>query len=165
MLFVTHGQDEALSLADRIVVMDKGRVQQIDRPDRLYRAPATPFVAGFIGTMNLIAGEVTAGRFLAEGFAAPAPVADGPALMAVRPEAVTVAPGPGPGRLHRATDFGSHAVLEIDLPEGLRIKALRPKMPDLAPGATVSLSARVWQLYRQDRVVLRSADATERADA
>jgi putative spermidine/putrescine transport system ATP-binding protein len=55
-LFVTHGQDEALAMADRIVVMRDGRIEQIAAPDMLYRAPATPFVAGFIGKMNLIDG-------------------------------------------------------------------------------------------------------------
>jgi putative spermidine/putrescine transport system ATP-binding protein len=55
-LFVTHGQDEALALADRIVVMRDGGTEQIDRPDVVYREPATPFVAGFIGTMNLVEG-------------------------------------------------------------------------------------------------------------
>ena len=57
-LFVTHGQDEALALADRIVVMRDGRTEQIAPPDVVYREPATPFVAGFIGTMNLIEGTV-----------------------------------------------------------------------------------------------------------
>ena len=57
-LFVTHGQDEALALADRIVVMRDGRIEQIAAPDMLYREPATPFVAGFIGKMNLIDGTV-----------------------------------------------------------------------------------------------------------
>lgn len=159
MLFVTHGQDEALSLADRIVVMDAGRIQQADRPDRLYRDPATPFVAGFIGMMNLVAGEVSAGRFTSEAFALTAPLSEGPALLAVRPEAVEVHPGGGPGRLHRATDFGSHAVLEVDLPDGLRVKALCPAVPPIARGQSVTLRAARWQMYRGDRVVLRSEDA------
>lgn len=165
MLFVTHGQDEALSIADRIVVMDRGQVQQVDRPDRLYRAPETPFVAGFIGTMNLIAGEVKAGRFLAEGFALSASIPDGPALLAVRPEAVAVEPGQGPGRLHRATDFGSHVVLEIDLPDGVRIKALQNAVPAISQGAPVTLTARSWQLFRQDRVVFRCDPQPEVAHA
>ena len=66
-LFVTHGQDEALSLADRIVVMRDGRTEQAARPDIVYREPATPFVAGFIGTMNLIEGNVAGGTFEPHG--------------------------------------------------------------------------------------------------
>jgi putative spermidine/putrescine transport system ATP-binding protein len=165
MLFVTHGQDEALSLADRIVVMEAGRIQQADRPDRLYRDPSTPFVAGFIGTMNLVTGEVQEGRFSAEGFTLATPLPDGPALLAVRPEAVEVLPGGGPGRLHRATDFGSHAVLEVDLAGGPRVKALCPAMPALSPGDAVTLRAMRWQIFRDDRVVLRSADVEVSAHA
>ena len=57
-LFVTHGQDEALALADRIVVMRDGATEQIGAPDTVYREPETPFVAGFIGTMNLVEGTI-----------------------------------------------------------------------------------------------------------
>src|SRR5690606_22505625 len=87
-LFVTHGQDEALSMADRIVVMRDGRTEQIDRPDVVYREPQTPFVAGFIGTMNLVEGEVTNGVFNRAGLSVPMPISDGPATLAVRPEAL-----------------------------------------------------------------------------
>src|SRR5690606_10389971 len=87
-LFVTHGQDEALSMADRIVVMRDGRTEQIDRPDVVYRDPQTPFVAGFIGTMNLIEGVVANGTFTRDSFSTPLAIADGPATLAVRPEAL-----------------------------------------------------------------------------
>ena len=92
-LFVTHGQDEALAMADRIVVMRDGRIEQIAAPDMLYREPATPFVAGFIGKMNLIEGTVADGTFSHAAFAIPLPVADGPVIFAVRPEALGIAPG------------------------------------------------------------------------
>src|SRR5690606_26997006 len=78
-LFVTHGQDEALAMADRIVVMRNGRTEQVDRPDVVYREPQTPFVAGFIGTMNLVEGYVADGRFRRAGLAVELPVAAGPA--------------------------------------------------------------------------------------
>lgn len=57
-LFVTHDQDEAMSMADRAAVMRAGRIEQVDEPEVLYRMPATPFVAGFIGETNRLAGEV-----------------------------------------------------------------------------------------------------------
>src|SRR5690606_4702930 len=108
-LFVTHGQDEALSMADRIVVMRDGRTEQIDRPDVVYRDPQTPFVAGFIGTMNLIEGHVANGRFTRAGVSVPLAVADGPATLAVRPEALDLAAAePGQAHVHRITDFGTH---------------------------------------------------------
>src|SRR4051812_34235543 len=89
-LFVTHGQDEALSMADRIVVLRDGRMEQVAAPDTLYREPATPFVAGFIGSMNLIEGTVANGTFARDGFSSPLPVGDGPAVYAVRPEALGI---------------------------------------------------------------------------
>ena len=55
-LFVTHDQEEALSMADRVCVMRAGRIEQVDPPSTLYSAPATPFVAEFVGTMNRIPG-------------------------------------------------------------------------------------------------------------
>ncbi|WP_454874275.1 ABC transporter ATP-binding protein [Paraburkholderia xenovorans] len=58
MLNVTHDQDEALSMSDRIVLMNEGRVEQIATPDELYRSPRTAFAASFIGTANLISGTV-----------------------------------------------------------------------------------------------------------
>ncbi|SEA90361.1 ABC transporter ATP-binding protein [Paraburkholderia sartisoli] len=58
MLNVTHDQDEALSMSDRIVLMNQGRVEQIATPDELYRSPRTAFAANFIGTANLISGTV-----------------------------------------------------------------------------------------------------------
>jgi ABC-type sugar transport system ATPase subunit len=66
MIYVTHDQVEAMTLADRIVVMRAGRIEQIGRPLDLYNAPANRFVAGFIGAprMNLLPGKVGSGRRL-----------------------------------------------------------------------------------------------------
>jgi putative spermidine/putrescine transport system ATP-binding protein len=61
-LFVTHDQEEALSMADRVCVMRDGRIEQVAAPDELYRRPATPFVAEFVGTMNRIPGHVEGSR-------------------------------------------------------------------------------------------------------
>lgn len=161
MVFVTHGQDEALALADRIVVMRDGRVQQVDRPDRLYRHPETPFVAGFIGQMNLLQVTVAGGRIAHPAFDLDVTATDGPALLAVRPEALELIAGEGAGRLHRVTDFGSHAVTEIDLPGGERIKAMTPEVPAAPPGTPVTIKPLRAHLYRDDRVIW-SSDAMSR---
>jgi len=157
-LFVTHGQDEALSMADRIVVMRDGRTEQIDRPDVVYRKPQTPFVAGFIGTMNLIEGHVQSGRFNHDGFSVALPVADGPAILAVRPEALDLeAAEPGQGKVHRVTDYGSHGLVDLDLPDGLRVKAM-VSHPDLfRPGQGVALKPRAIAAYRDDALIHQSA--------
>ncbi|MCB8836470.1 ABC transporter ATP-binding protein [Aurantimonas sp. VKM B-3413] len=106
MVYVTHDQIEAMTMADRIVVMNGGRVEQIGRPLDLYEKPANIFVAGFIGSpsMNLIAGEITAGDGApafrsAKGLALPLPArvkaSPGQAVVyGVRPEHVEpAAPG------------------------------------------------------------------------
>jgi multiple sugar transport system ATP-binding protein len=94
-VYVTHDQIEAMTLADRIVVMDRGRIQQIGTPDEIYARPATAFVAGFIGSppMNLLPGRVEGGAFVADGIrVAGAPLADrGDVLLGVRPEDARVA--------------------------------------------------------------------------
>ncbi|MHC5026131.1 MAG: ABC transporter ATP-binding protein [Planctomycetota bacterium] len=89
-VFVTHDQEEAMTLADRIVVLRSGVVQQVGRPIDVYRRPANRFVAGFMGSppMNLVDGVVSGGRFTGGGLETPVPssVADGPAAIGIRPE-------------------------------------------------------------------------------
>src|SRR5690606_34321717 len=119
-LFVTHAQDEALAVSDRIVVMRDGRTEQIAKPAEVYREPATPFVAGFIGQMNLLDGNVAGGRFVHSAFSVPVPVGDGPAVLAVRPEALAIAPATDApmATIHRVTDYGTHAMVDVELPDG-----------------------------------------------
>jgi len=68
-IYVTHDQIEAMTLADRIAIMDKGKIQQLGTPDEVYNNPANIFVAGFIGStpMNLIKGDIENGTFVAPG--------------------------------------------------------------------------------------------------
>lgn len=88
-VYVTHDQIEAMTLADRIVIMDKGEIQQVGTPDEIYSDPANTFVAGFIGSppMNLIEGTARGGRFTAPGIdcACPGRV-EGKVTIGVRPE-------------------------------------------------------------------------------
>jgi sulfate transport system ATP-binding protein len=88
-VFVTHDQDEALELADRVVVMNAGRIEQIGTPDEIYEQPASPFVFDFVGRSNRLRGRIEQGRFRPDGQAQswplPEPLADGPAQLFVRP--------------------------------------------------------------------------------
>jgi len=106
-IYVTHDQEEALALSDRIAVMDRGRVEQLGTPEELYDTPETLFVAGFIGTSNLLPGTVEAvdadtttvrletGEVCEARAAASRP---GDAVdVAIRPEAILLAPGDAAG--------------------------------------------------------------------
>ena len=159
-LFVTHGQDEALALADRIVVMRDGRTEQAARPDVVYREPATPFVAGFIGTMNLVEGSVANNVFNHASFSVPLPVGDGPATLAVRPEALEILPASDAGmaKIHRVTDYGTHAVVDLDLPDGMRLKAMVGEARDWSSGQSVNLRPRAFAAYRDNVAIFRSLD-------
>jgi multiple sugar transport system ATP-binding protein len=88
-VYVTHDQIEAMTLADRIVIMNKGAIQQVGTPDEIYSDPANTFVAGFIGSppMNLIEGMARDGRFTAPGISVPCPrFVHGKVTLGVRPE-------------------------------------------------------------------------------
>ncbi len=89
-LFVTHDQEEALAVADRVGVMNAGRLEQLAAPADLYTAPATPFVAEFVGLSNRVPAEVIDGRVLLWGRAVPALPGSvtGAGTALVRPEAV-----------------------------------------------------------------------------
>ena len=101
-LFVTHDQVEAMTLAERMIVMNAGRMEQIGTPEEVYHRPATTFVAGFIGSppMNLISGRAEDMRFVCSSQAlelpAPAPRA-GPLILGVRPEHVAIVADDAPG--------------------------------------------------------------------
>jgi spermidine/putrescine transport system ATP-binding protein len=112
-VYVTHDQTEALALSHRIAVMNRGRVEQVDAPDRLYGLPKTRFVADFIGTCNLLTGPVARadgaviaidvgdlGTVQVKSTATPAPASDG--AVALRPEKVRIAaPGAAPANENR----------------------------------------------------------------
>jgi putative spermidine/putrescine transport system ATP-binding protein len=80
-IFVTHDQTEALSMSDRVAVFNKGRIEQVDTPRNLYMKPATTFVAEFVGTSNVIRGDL-------------APAQRHPQPFSIRPEHVRFAEGP-----------------------------------------------------------------------
>jgi iron(III) transport system ATP-binding protein len=97
-IYVTHDQEDANAVADRIAVLDQGRIQQIGAPLELYDHPANRFVATFLGTVNLIEGRIEpGGRFVADGFVlAGVGGPPGPACVSIRPQDIAVqAPGSG----------------------------------------------------------------------
>ncbi|MCG8419526.1 MAG: ABC transporter ATP-binding protein [Proteobacteria bacterium] len=98
-VFVTHDQEEAMSLGTRIAVLDRGRLIQFDTPQAIYHRPATRFVAEFIGrpAMNTIDGTIEAGNFRAGELTVPMPdPMPGPAVLGIRPEQIELVDQPGP---------------------------------------------------------------------
>src|SRR5207253_4779124 len=108
-VFVTHDQEEALTMSDRTAVMSNGRIEQVGTPEEIYHAPATVFVAGFIGAANLIPVRVVhrdgaavevefvGGRRASVPCAEAATVRSGRGVVMVRPERVKVVASPPPG--------------------------------------------------------------------
>jgi ABC-type Fe3+/spermidine/putrescine transport system ATPase subunit len=149
IVFVTHDIEEAVRLADRIVVMRDGRIEQTGSPERLYRRPETPFVAGFLGENNLIPGRlaaVEAGRALVDtalGSLACRTELAGDAgaevLVAIRPEALGLTGADGvPCHVQAVRFAGASLIAELTSDAGgilLRARLTsRSDTPTLRPG-------------------------------
>ncbi|QIY61637.1 ABC transporter ATP-binding protein [Streptomyces sp. NBC_01455] len=144
-LFVTHDQEEALSMADRVAVMRSGRLEQCAAPAELYGRPATAFVAEFVGTMSRIPGrleattvEVLGQRLPIDGDAPDAREVD----VLVRPEAVRVeADEAGDARLVASAFLGAATRVTVRLADGTEVKADLPthEAATIGPGAAVTV--------------------------
>ena len=120
-ILVTHDQIEATTMADRIVCMRQGRIEQIGTADELYGRPASLFVASFIGAppINLIAGRAENGAFRVDRLAlAVEGEARGDAILGVRPEAVRLAEGPLSGVVEAVEPMGRETLYVLDTPLG-----------------------------------------------
>ena len=121
-VFVTHDQEEALEVADRIVVMNQGQIEQIGAPDEVYEYPATPFVFQFLGDVNLFHGRVDGGQAKIGGadidLPEPGVVDAGQAMFFVRPHEIEISPnGHGGGGLKaHVRDIRRHgSVVRVEL--------------------------------------------------
>ncbi len=122
-VFVTHDQEEALSMSDRVAVFNEGKVEQVATPVELYENPASPFVAGFVGTSNRIGGEAAQQVLGSDGEFAVRPEklrVDAPAAE-LAPDEVAL-----PGRVREVVYLGpsTHAIVELDA--GPRLTVSRP---------------------------------------
>src|SRR3984957_10060720 len=148
-LFVTHDQEEALSMADRVGVMRSGRFEQVDVPNELYAHPKTAFVAEFVGTMNRLPGSLTgAGHVTVLDTVYPVQpgVADGLAGevdVLVRPEGLRIEAQPsGNGIVTDRSFLGSVSRISVRLSGDVEVKVDHPSVHagDFAPGASVQIS-------------------------
>jgi spermidine/putrescine transport system ATP-binding protein len=147
-VFVTHDQEEALTMSDRIGVMSQGRILQTGTPREIYTAPNSRFVADFIGETNFLTGRSAGGVVALDGggrIEVPG-VADGPVTLAVRPEQVRFGEGGLEGEVTATTYFGTDTSVDVALPGGQILTARLPTPPDgasaLAPGTRVGVSFR-----------------------
>ncbi|MEK1893130.1 MAG: hypothetical protein AAAB20_07615 [Rhizobium sp.] len=126
--------------------------------DRIYREPETEFVAGFIGSINFIRTTVRGGVSQHAAFALSVPVAKGEVVLAVRQEALSlVAPkGMGAGIVHRSIDFCTHKIVEVDLDDGTRVRAMTSSNSAWAKGALVEPVGSAFRAFRDNRLVHES---------
>ena len=145
---VTHDQKEALTMADVVIVMDRGCVQQMGAPMEVYRDPANAFVAGFIGTSNLLPARLldpatveVSGQRLVLGPGDRVKCPPGPAILSVRPEDVRFASEGLPARVIFIRDLGESVQIVLDH-AGQEVTALfSPRdRPDVAVGDPVALT-------------------------
>jgi len=137
-ILVTHDQEEALSMADRIAVMSRGVIEQVSTPIEIYDAPKTLFVNEFVGTTNVLAGEfsktggvarVTLPGGLGLDVAPGASFVDGSKVMiSIRPEQLRVVPAGGLDATVKAVmPLGAHVIYEVELSAGLSLKVSEPR--------------------------------------
>ncbi|KUH85412.1 MULTISPECIES: ABC transporter ATP-binding protein [unclassified Mycobacterium] len=126
-LFVTHDQEEALAVADRVAVMSHGKLEQVAAPADLYANPATPFVADFVGLNNKVPAMISGGRAHLLGTSVPTlpgSVASGSGLAMVRPESVMVTADPaGTSTVSSVVFLGPSSRVHLTLPDGVPVSA------------------------------------------
>ncbi|WEX75647.1 sulfate/molybdate ABC transporter ATP-binding protein [Sinorhizobium numidicum] len=160
-IFVTHDQEEALELADRVVVMSKGAIEQVGTPDEIYDHPVSPFVYGFIGQSNCLNVMLSNGEIWFEdrpiGLRS-ANEADGPATLFFRPHDVELIDGCGgclaglvtasrrvAGTRHLELDLGrTHPSVEIELP---------PERASSTDHTRIAFRPTKWTLFRKEETV------------
>jgi iron(III) transport system ATP-binding protein len=142
-ILVTHDQDEAFHIADRVGVLNKGRLEQIGAPEEIYRTPASRFVADFVGAADFIPGDV-----LHEGirtelglFPNPNGIPIGTAVeVMIRPDDVTIVPDPdGPGIVTDRLFLGADKVYALRLPSEVQIRSNQHSTPTIPIGTRVSV--------------------------
>lgn len=126
-ILVTHDQIEATTMADRIICMRAGSIEQVGKSDDLYRRPASLFVAGFIGSppMNMIAGEARNGAIAVNGTSLPIEGVDGAVTVGLRPEHLTFAAAGVPGRVAQLEPMGREILYVVQTDIGY-IRVLGP---------------------------------------
>ena len=153
-VFVTHDQEEALELADRVVVMSEGRIEQIGTPDEIYDAPNSPFVFSFIGESSVLPVRVEHGKVWLDGKPLdldPGEVPDGPAQLFLRPHDVDVVDDEFGVISGEVKVLRRHAGLRrVDLDVGAERNRVEIELPadlNLNPARSIAFRPRRYRLY------------------
>jgi len=159
MVYVTHDQAEAMVTSDRIAVMNKGRIEQIDKPFELYCRPKTAFVAGFIGRTNFLEGALRGGEVDFGGFALPARALGGSlpeqVKVSVRPQCIHLhrsAPAAGDDRFCVAAKIDQRAYLGESWDYPIRLTGLADPL---------RVTARPQEVFEMNEDVVAEIDATQ----
>ncbi|MBI2376861.1 MAG: sn-glycerol-3-phosphate ABC transporter ATP-binding protein UgpC [Deltaproteobacteria bacterium] len=163
VVYVTHDQIEAMTLADRIVVLHKGVLQQSGPPLEVYARPKNAFVAQFLGSpsMNQLSGRVERGpKFVGAGLEVPLPdrfaaQVGRDVVLGFRPQAMTLGPGPIKGRIELVEPTGSESFVRLELASGQRVTARVEGGASLPAGSDAAFAVAPADLY----VFERSGDA------
>jgi multiple sugar transport system ATP-binding protein len=151
-IYVTHDQAEAMTLAQKLVVMHHGRIRQVGPPHDVYDRPADAFVADFVGTpsMNFFEGTIESPHeFRTPDFAlrAPGSLAPGPVVLGVRPEDLIASDGPIPARVAVVEDLGSETYVHAQVGDAAVIFRCESSAPAPAPGDAVNLGIRERRMH------------------
>jgi ABC-type Fe3+/spermidine/putrescine transport system ATPase subunit len=150
MIYVTHDQNEALALADRVAVMNHGVIEQLAPPRELYERPKTPFVAAFVGGANVLDGSVDGAEFVCgpQRLKLPDGVARVPGAkhLVIRPEAFAVGEGDTPLTVMASLFLGHSTEVRLDV-AGTMVRALAPASVRPAPGERVPVRILKAQLF------------------
>ncbi|HEX5205996.1 MAG TPA: ABC transporter ATP-binding protein [Actinoplanes sp.] len=151
-VFVTHDQDEALTMSDRVAVFDAGRIAQVGTPESVYEQPATPFVAGFVGTSNLLTGDVAIALLGRRG------------TFSVRPEKITLAEAGIPGTIAEVIYAGPVTRYVVDLDAGARMTVVEQNQRT-GTAALAELRGKPVHLAWREEHVIEIPGSKENADA
>jgi putative spermidine/putrescine transport system ATP-binding protein len=151
-VFVTHDQDEALTMSDRVAVFDAGRIVQVGTPEQVYEQPASAFVAGFVGTSNLLTGAVARSLIGRDG------------TFSVRPEKISIADDGVPGTVAEVIYAGPVTRFVVDLDAGARMVVVEQNRRT-GTAALAALRGSPVRLSWHEQHVIEIPTTKENADA
>jgi ABC-type Fe3+/spermidine/putrescine transport system ATPase subunit len=147
-VFVTHDQEEAMTLSDRIAVLRHGRIEQLDTPRTIYNQPRSAYVATFVGKTNLVRARIRDGIARAGYLQWPSELAEGDAAFSIRPESIRVVDESAPlrpgavrlnGRVQHATFTGASEMLQVECREGLLLNVRVPNWAVTSDDVTLEI--------------------------